>query len=121
MHRLHRIGWTLVVWAAWTSPALPWGSTGHHLVAQNYSKHLPAHIDGLSDWDAVVDAHVMDPDARKCCVPGESVRHYIDIDYYPEFWSGTLPHDRATLEAMYGPSTVASNGVLPWAVGEVVA
>ena len=102
------------------APALPWGSTGHHLVAQNYSKHLPAHLDGLAAWDAVVDGHVMDPDSRKCCVPGESVRHYIDIDYYPEFWSGTLPHDRATLEAMYGPSTVSNNGVLPWAVGEVV-
>ncbi len=101
--------------AAW-----PWGSTGHRHIAQNYSKHLPPTLDGLAAWDAVVDAHVMDPDARKSSVPGESYRHYMDIDYYPEFFSGNLPHERATLEAMYGPSTVLQKGVLPWAVDEVV-
>jgi hypothetical protein len=68
-----------------------------------------------------VDLHVTDPDTRKGSTPGENVRHYIDIDWYPEFALGTLSHNRATLEAKYGASTVSANGVLPWAVGDVMA
>lgn len=98
-----------------------WGSVAHHYIAQHYSQHLPATIDGLRSFDSVVDSHVMDPDNRKSSTPGESVKHYIDIDWYPEFLAGTITHDRATLEAEYGASTVSSNGVLPWAVGDVVA
>jgi hypothetical protein len=98
-----------------------WGGQTHHYIAENYSQHLPPWIDGLRAYDAVVDLHVTDPDTRKSTTPGESYRHYIDIDSYPEFFSGTLPHDRATLEAEYGASTVLANGVVPWAVGEVVA
>lgn len=109
-----------VAWAAFPAPALPWGSTGHHHIAQNYSKHLPPTMDGLASWDAVVDAHVMDADIRKGSVPGERYRHYMDIDYYPEFFAGTMPHERAVLEARYGPTTVLQKGVLPWAVDEVV-
>jgi hypothetical protein len=111
----------LVAWLTAPAPALPWGSTGHHHIAQNYAKHLPPVMDGLATWDGVVDAHVMDADSRKGSVPGESYRHYIDIDYYPEFFAGTMPHDRGVLEARYGPSTVLQKGILPWAVDEVVA
>lgn len=102
--------------AGWT-----WGGATHHYIAQNYSQHLPASIDGLRAYDGVVDQKVTDPDSRKSYTPGESYRHYIDIDSYPEFFSGTLSHDRAVLEAQYGAGTVLDIGVLPWAVGEVVA
>jgi len=98
-----------------------WGSVGHHYIAENYSKHLPPYIDGMRTYDSTVDTHVTDPDTRKGSVPGESYRHYIDIDSYPEFLAGTLARDRTTLEAEYGASTVLNNGVLPWAVSEVVA
>jgi hypothetical protein len=101
--------------AGWT-----WGSVGHHYIAQNYSKHLPAYIDGLRSYDSVVDLHVTDPDSRKGSTPGESERHYIDIDSYPEFLAGTLPRNRSTLEAEYGAPTVLANGVVPWAIAEVV-
>jgi hypothetical protein len=77
-------------------------------------------MDGLRAYDSVVDQKVTDPDTRKSSTPGESYRHYIDIDTYPEFFSGTLSHSRAALEAQYGASAVLNNGVLPWAVGEVV-
>src|SRR5262245_15650882 len=63
--------------------AFAWGSVGHHYIAQNYSQHLPPAIDGLKAWDSVVDAHVTDADTRKASTPGESYRHYIDIDWYP--------------------------------------
>jgi len=98
-----------------------WGSVGHHYIAQHYSQHLPAQIDGLRVYDGVIDAHVMDPDNRKSTTPGEAPRHYIDIDSYPEFLAGTLPRDRAVLEAEYGAATVLDIGILPWAITEVVA
>jgi hypothetical protein len=101
--------------AGWT-----WGSVGHHYIAQHYSQHLPAYVDGLRAYDSAVNTHVTDPDTRKSYTPGEDVRHYIDIDYYPGFLAGTLPRTRTALEALYGASTVYDTGVLPWAIDEVV-
>ena len=106
--------------AAIPSPGWGWGGPTHHYIARNYSQHLPASIDGLRAYDAVVDQKVTDPDTRKASTPGEEFRHYLDIDDYPEFASGTLTHDRASLEAQYGAGLVLDRGVLPWAVGEVM-
>lgn len=107
---------------ALTIPSLAWswGSQTHRYIARNYSQHLPAQIDGLRTYDAFVEAHVNDPDIRRPTTPGESYRHYIDIDRYPEFLQGTLPHERAVLEAIYGAPFVLDTGIVPWAVGEVV-
>ena len=102
------------------APARAWGFAVHHYIAQNYSKHLPAYIDGLKAYDGIVDAHVTDPDTRRPTTPGEEFRHYIDIDAYPEFLAGAMPHDRAVLEARYGAQTVLQIGIVPWAVVEVV-
>ena len=111
--------------AAVLSPALPtcawtWGAATHHYIAQNYSKHLPAMMDGLRVYDSIVDQKVNDPDIRRPTTPGEAPRHFIDIDNYPEFLAGAMPHDRATLEAQHGATFVEDNGIVPWAVGEVV-
>jgi len=111
------------------APGWTWGSAGHHYIAQNYSKHLPTAIDGLKAYDATVDSHVMDPDARKSYTPGEDVKHFIDADSYDDMtaidpshpWANnTLSHDRPTLEALYGAGTVSNIGVVPWAVADVV-
>ncbi len=98
---------------------LAWGFTAHHYIAQNYSKHLPAAMDGLAGYDAVVDLHVTDPDTRRPTTPGEGYRHYIDIDAYSEFVFGVMPHNRAALEAAYGASFVLQTGIVPWAIAEV--
>ena len=111
---------TAALCAIFPSTGWTWGAVGHHYIAQNYSQHLPAFMDGLRAYDSVVDLHVTDPDTRKSTTPGESYRHYIDIDTYPGFLAGTLSRDRATLEAQYGASYVLDVGVLPWAIGEVV-
>lgn len=115
------LGWVVCLALALPARGWSWGSDGHHYIARNYSQHLPPEIDGLRAWDATVDSRVMDPDYRKSSDPSEGYRHYMDIDAYPEFFAGTMPHDRAVLEARYGASTVQARGVLPWAVGEVVA
>ena len=109
-----------LLWFATPAVGWTWGSATHHYIAQNYSKHLPAQIDGLKAWDGVVDAHVTDPDTRRPSTPGEAPRHFIDIDSYPEFLAGAMPHDRAALEAEYGAATVLNIGIVPWAVAEVV-
>jgi hypothetical protein len=109
-----------ILWLAFPASGWTWGGTTHHYIAQNYSQHLPPCMDGLRAYEDVVDAKVTDADTRKPTTPGESYRHYLDIDAYPEFFSGTLTHDRAALEAEYGASTVLNNGVIPWAVGEVM-
>ena len=98
-----------------------WGSTGHNYVAARYSQHLPAYIDGLRLYDSTVYEHVNDADLRKSYTPGESYKHYMDIDAYAEFFDGTLTQDRAELEAIYGAAVVLDLGVLPWAIGETVA
>ncbi len=126
LRRSRRADHCIFVLTALLTAGLPatgwtWGFATHHYIAQNYSKHLPPDIDGLRVYDGVVDQKVTDPDTRRPTTPGESYRHYIDIDNYPEFFSGTLSHDRAALEAQYGAATVLENGIVPWAVGEVVA
>ena len=110
---------TAILCAVLPATGWTWGGDGHHYIAQHYSQHLPADLDGLRAYDGAVDAHVTDPDSRKGSTPGESERHYIDIDYYPEFLAGTLPRDRTALEALYGAFIVNDNGVLTWAIGEV--
>jgi len=109
-----------VLSAALPTCAWPWGAATHHYIAQNYSKHLPAMMDGLRVYDSVVDQKVNDPDIRRSTTPGEAPRHFIDIDNYSEFLAGAMPHDRAFLEATYGATFVEDNGIVPWAVGEVV-
>ena len=102
------------------APAGAWGSATHHYIAQNYSKHLPPGLDGFRSYDAVVDAHVTDPDTRKSYTPGESERHFIDIDAYSEFVAGAMPHDRAVCVADHDSAFVENTGIVPWAIGEVM-
>jgi hypothetical protein len=98
-----------------------WGGQVHHYIAQHYSAHLPPWVDGLRAYDAVVDDESTVPDERKGSTPGEAEKHYIDIDWYPEWLAGTFPHDRATLEARYGDYAVRSHGLLPWAIEDTYA
>ena len=114
-------GLAAILGCALHAAAWGWGGETHHYIAQHYSQHLPPYLDGLMQWDMFVDYHVTDPDARRSSTPGEGYKHYIDIDDYPGFLSGTLSHDRDTLEAEYGAETVLDRGVVPWAIGDAVA
>jgi hypothetical protein len=102
------------------SRAAAWGSLGHRTIAAAYGSSLPPALQPLRVHDAWIVDHVMDPDLRKSSVPGEGYRHYIDIDAYAEYHAGTLPHERAVLEAMYGAAQVEAWGIAPWAIGQVV-
>ena len=64
----------------------------HRIVNRAATTHLPPSFQGFAQWVDDLEDLSTDPDERKCCVPGESIKHYIDIDDYPEFFSGTRPH-----------------------------
>ncbi len=93
-----------------------WGGDVHRLINRAASDELPAAFQAFAQWADDLETLSTAPDERKSYTPGESIKHYIDIDDYPEFFTGTLPHDYATMVATYGKSRVDGNGIVPWAV-----
>ena len=99
-----------------TSTTFPWGSTGHRIINLKAAMQLPA---AMASWKAdslFFAAHASDPDNRKkssdTSLFAEYQRHFIDIDWYPNYQS--LPHDIAAVIALYGRSTVHTEGTNPW-------
>ena len=77
------------------------------------AQHSPLdqiNVDNVDELETLSTA----ADERKSQVPGESIKHYIDIDDYPEFFTGTLPHTFDEMVAMYGLNRVEGNGTVPW-------
>ena len=96
--------------------AFGWGRTGHQIINGNFGANLPPALHFITEKSSFYVAHASDADDRKSSDPGESPRHFIDIDYYPEFNEGLLSHDYDSLCAEYGKSTVSEKGTLPWAI-----
>ncbi len=101
-----------------SSQAFSWGSTGHKIINQKAPMHLPA---DMSVWKAdslLFASHASDADNRKISGDtsfwAESERHYIDIDYYPNFHS--LPQSLDSMIMLFGRSTVWNQGTLPWVI-----
>ena len=86
-----------------------WWDDGHGHITAGAITHLPQPLRGFfeANSDAIQYQSGIEP-------PGA---HYIDIDHYPEFFAGTFPHDLNALIALYGQSTVYSNGIAPWTIG----
>jgi hypothetical protein len=100
------------------SPAWSWGYSVHRLINRNAVTNLPPEFSAFGQWTADLEALATEADERKCCVPGENIRHYIDIDDYPEFFSGAFPRDYDDALSRYGLSRIESNGIGPWALEE---
>ena len=101
--------------------ALGWGGDVHRLINQGAIQDLPLAFQGFAQWSTDLVNLSTAADARKSSTPGESIRHYIDIDSYDSFFTGTFPHDYDAAVALYGTYTVDSNGVLPWAIEDTYA
>ena len=98
-------------------PVVPrWGSEVHRLINHAATTHLPPDFQLFAQWADDLEELSTAADERKCCVTGESIKHYIDIDDYPEFFSGQLPHSYTEMVATYGESRVERNGTAPWAI-----
>ena len=100
------------------SLAFSWGATGHRIINQKAPMHLPL---SMSVWKAdsmLFAQHASDADNRKISGDtsfwAEAPRHYIDIDYYPNYHS--IPHSLDSMIMMFGRSTVWNQGTLPWAI-----
>ncbi len=86
-----------------------WGGTGHSHITEGAVLHLPQPLRHFFQDNSVYIA------AQAAIEPPST--HYIDIDYYPEFFAGTLPHSYSALVAIYGVTVVEDNGVGPWNAG----
>jgi hypothetical protein len=93
---------------------LRWGWEAHRYINEHAVDYLPPEMSFFQDHLGYIREHSADPDTDP--LPG--YYHYIDIDYYPEFFAGTLPHDLDNLIALYNISIVNNNGIVPWIVEE---
>ena len=94
-----------------------WGSTGHKIINSNITKCFPHSMTYPSDWSFNLTNHVSDADNRKGSDPNESPKHFIDIDYYPEFVShGFINQSYDTNVQIHGSAYVIKQGTLPWAI-----
>ena len=93
---------------------MKWGWNVHGYINENAVDYLPVEMGFFQDQRGYLSQHSVDPDRDP--LPG--YYHYIDIDYYPEFFDGTLPHDLDSLTAMYSKSVIENNGVIPWIIEE---
>jgi len=94
-----------------------WGATGHKIISRNIYVCLPVSMGFPTTWNTFLTTHASDPDNRKSSDPTESPRHFIDIDYYPEFIAnGFINQDYNAFVKLHTSATVITNGTLPWAI-----
>ena len=94
---------------------LSWGAEGHKLISKKAIELLPDEMTSFAAWQDYISIHSVDPDLRKDKDKSEGPKHFIDIDFYPEFLKGKMIEDKQKLVAEYGDSTVTKMGLLPWA------
>ena len=102
----------LMLYSALFAQNIEWGWEAHRYINDLAVDYLPAEMSFFQDHRNYLQEHSSDPDTDT--LPG--YYHYIDIDYYPEFFSGTLPHNLDNLIALYGLSIVQNNGIVPWII-----
>ncbi|MCS7054091.1 MAG: hypothetical protein NZM09_10215, partial [Ignavibacterium sp.] len=96
---------------------LGWGSVGHRIINRNAPSSFPQQLNFLSFWADSLAANASNADNRRSWDPNEAVKHYIDIDNYPEFiLTGRINHNFDSLVALHGLSFVMEQGILPWAI-----
>ena len=92
-----------------------WGGTGHSIISKNAATLFPASMQNFKTMGDYITAHCSDPDTRKSADKTEGPKHYIDIDYYPEFVANhTITQSLDSLTTKYGSSVVTSQGTLPY-------
>ncbi len=116
MKMLRRLCCVVVTAILFCSHAWSWGGATHKVINKEAVKHLPSSLTFFLNNVQWISDHAVDPDNRKGSDPTEAPKHFIDIEDYAEFKTGTLSHDINVLIAKYGSSTVTNIGVVPWAI-----
>ena len=89
-----------------------WGWGSHRFINDAAVNHLPESMFFFQDHRDYLSTHSIDPDTD--ADPG--YYHYIDIDYYPEFFIGTLPYTWQGMIDLYGLATMEDQGLVPWVI-----
>lgn len=105
--RVNLLLWAALMFVVLVSPsAFGWGQYGHRFITSSAISDLPEPLRTYfkSNANRITNNAAIEP-------PGT---HFIDIDYYPEFFAHTFPQDVNVLIAQYGATTVTNNGMGPW-------
>ena len=89
-----------------------WGGLVHEYINFHAVQYLPEEMSFFLYQRTFLYQHASDPDRDGS--PG--YYHYIDIDYYQEFYEGTLPHDWDAMLELYHESEVRDVGIVPWII-----
>ena len=89
-----------------------WGWNSHRFINAAAVNHLPESMSFFQDHRDYLSQHAVDPDTDA----DPDNYHYIDIDYYPEFFTETLPHIWQDMIDLYGQDTMEDNGLVPWVI-----
>jgi len=100
------------------SSTKPWGEEGHKLICRKAIEMLPFEMNYFQQWKNYLSDHSVDPDVRRDKDKSEWPKHFIDIDFYPEFLNGKMIQDKVQLISLYRDSVVTEMGLLPWATEE---
>ncbi len=100
------------------APALAWGPEGHRAITQYAIWNLPpGELRWVFDaWAPELQEASLDPDRRRDRVPGEAVRHFFSAELYQPWPFPSFPMSLEEARKRYGPDTLATGGVLPWAI-----
>lgn len=93
--------------------AFGWGRDGHQFINRKSVYHLPNQMELFIQDSSFFAAHASDADDRRSSDSTEGMKHFIDIDDYPNFQN--LTRDLDSLIAQYGWPRVQDNGINPWA------
>ena len=94
-----------------------WGGTGHKIINRNITQSFPSAMKFPAYWSDTLTAHASDADNRKSKDPTESPKHFINIDYYPEFiTNGHISQSYDTNVQLHTSTYVINEGTLPWAI-----
>ena len=91
-----------------------WGWQTHRYINENAVDYLLLEMDFFQDHRDYLREHSTDPDVDNL----HGYYHYIDIDYYPEFFDGTFPNNWDDAVAQYGYDVIIDYGTVPWVIEE---
>ena len=95
-----------------------WGDKGHKLIAEKSLTFLSEEMKLPKSYSSFIIEHSTDADTRKSSDKSEGSKHFLDIDFYAEYNSGTEILNKDSLIQKYGTDTVTRKGLLPWATIE---
>ncbi len=94
-----------------------WGNVGHRIINTKTILSVTPTMSFWGSWSDSLAAHGSDADYRKSNDPTESLKHFIDIDNYPEFISnGYISQNFDSLVLIHSYNFVMTQGIVPWAI-----